>query len=38
MPDWPAAEDLGAYIVKLYNRTAPNIDQTIHKIRTVNDV
>jgi NAD(P)-dependent dehydrogenase (short-subunit alcohol dehydrogenase family) len=38
MPDWPTAEDLGAYIVKLYDRTAPNIDRTIHKIRTVDDV
>jgi NAD(P)-dependent dehydrogenase (short-subunit alcohol dehydrogenase family) len=38
LPDWPSAEDLGTYIVKLYNRTAPNIDQTIHKIHTVNDI
>jgi 3-oxoacyl-[acyl-carrier protein] reductase len=38
MPDWPTAEDLGNYIVKLYTRTAPNLDQTIHKIRTVDDI
>jgi hypothetical protein len=37
MPDWPTAEDLGNYIVKLYTGTAPGLDQTIHKIYTVND-
>jgi hypothetical protein len=38
MPDWPTAEDLGAYIIKLYTERAPNLDQTIHKIHTVDDI
>ena len=38
MPDWPTAEDLGAYIIKLYTERAPNLDQTIHKIHTVDDL
>lgn len=38
MPDWPTAEDLGTYIVKLFSRSAPNLEQTIHKIRTVDDI
>ena len=38
MPDWPSAEDLGTYIVKLYTNSAPNLDQTIHKIHTVDDI
>jgi NAD(P)-dependent dehydrogenase (short-subunit alcohol dehydrogenase family) len=38
MLDWPNAEDLGTYIVKLYTHSAPHLDQTIHKIRTVDDI
>jgi NAD(P)-dependent dehydrogenase (short-subunit alcohol dehydrogenase family) len=38
MPDWPTAEDLGNYIVKLCTGTAPGLEQTIHKIYTIDDI
>jgi len=38
MPDWVSAEDLGNYIIKLYTGTAPKLEQTIHKIYTVDDI
>ena len=38
MPDWPTAEDLGDYIVKMFTGEAPNLDQTIHKIYAVDDI
>lgn len=38
MPDWPTAEDLGNYIAKLCTGKAPGLEQTIHKIYTVDDI
>lgn len=38
MPDWVTPEQLGEYIIRLFAREAPNLDEPVHRIYTVDDL